>query len=238
MSLPSPTSKGASVTLSGLFAVSALPGAINHFSMPIQSLDSNGTTTTDWDVDQDSTADFSFNKSVSGTTIKSGYFDSYLSSYVTTTSYYTTTYAFHDLAGNGQNSLLKSGYLLNLNPGEQVGPLATGSPRSFAGQATLFYSSGSLYPPGFSSGVTGYIGFRFGGTGPTDSHYGWARITLTESGFLGDAVIHEWAYNTVAGASIAVGAIPEPETAAAGLGALALGAAGLRRWRKKKQQAA
>jgi MYXO-CTERM domain-containing protein len=42
----------------------------------------------------------------------------------------------------------------------------------------------------------------------------------------------------VANAPITVGAIPEPETAAVGLGALALGAAGLRRWRKKKQQAA
>ncbi len=39
------------------------------------------------------------------------------------------------------------------------------------------------------------------------------------------------------GASILVGVVPEPATRAAGLGALALGAAGLRLWRKQNKTA-
>jgi len=51
--------------------------------------------------------------------------------------------------------------------------------------------------------------------------------------------IHKWAWNDVSGASIPVSAlsgaaVPEPATAATALGLLALGAAGLRRWRKRE----
>ncbi len=88
---------------------------------------------------------------------------------------------------------------------------------------------------GFSSGEAGYIGFQF-----VNEHsvtcYGWAEVVLTEGGMSGTMTITQWAFEDN-GAGIAVGAVPEPSTTAAGLGALALGAAGLRRWRKQKKAA-
>ena len=67
--------------------------------------------------------------------------------------------------------------------------------------------------------------------------YGWARTTLNDDGSfdgVSNFTIHEWAYED-SGSSILVGAggavIPEPTSASLGL--LALGAAGLRRWRKR-----
>jgi len=65
--------------------------------------------------------------------------------------------------------------------------------------------------------------------------FGWAKVTITD-GSNGSMTVSEWAYDST-GASIEVGqtsAIPEPASVAAGLGLLALGAAGLRRWRQQK----
>jgi len=91
---------------------------------------------------------------------------------------------------------------------------------------------------GFSSGASKYIGFRFTNSGSV--YYGWALITFYYNGSNTNATyvtIGEWAYESIAGNSIIVGdtgAVPEPAQTAVGLGALALGAAGLRRWRKAK----
>jgi hypothetical protein len=75
-----------------------------------------------------------------------------------------------------------------------------------------------LYPPGFSgstthmgsgagqfqNGVMGYLGFKvdFGGS----DHYGFARVTFRNDGASG--TIHDWTWNSTAGASIT--AVPEP----------------------------
>ncbi|MGJ3242546.1 MAG: hypothetical protein ACFE0O_06280 [Opitutales bacterium] len=107
----------------------------------------------------------------------------------------------------------------------------------------LTYASGDLIGSaaggqGWSLGDTGFIGFKFTANSGSDTHYGWAEITI-DGAFAGSGyIIHDAWYNSTPGAAITVGAIPEPETAAAGLGALALGAAGLRRWRQRKQAAA
>jgi hypothetical protein len=85
---------------------------------------------------------------------------------------------------------------------------------------------------GFTSGTPEIIGYSFYHGGNTC--YGWASITITEnSGHFGTITINEWAYED-SGSAITVGAVPEPAQTAVGLGALALGAAGLRRWRKAK----
>jgi MYXO-CTERM domain-containing protein len=86
---------------------------------------------------------------------------------------------------------------------------------------------------GFTSGSPGYIGFSFLNGGKTC--YGWASITVTEgsAGTLGSMTINSWAYDN-SGDYIQAGAVPEPSETAMGLGALALGAAGLRRWRRQK----
>lgn len=83
---------------------------------------------------------------------------------------------------------------------------------------------------GFPDGLPGYIGFFFDNDGTTN--YGWAEVILRQEARYGSIEILRWAYDET-GANIKTGAIPEPGVAALGLGALALGAAGLRRWRKK-----
>lgn len=63
--------------------------------------------------------------------------------------------------------------------------------------------------------------------------YGWASVTLSTGGFSGIVTINNWAYED-SGAGINMGAIPESSDVALGLGGLALGAVGLRSWRKNK----
>lgn len=72
-----------------------------------------------------------------------------------------------------------------------------------------------------------YLGFKFVSGGTT--LYGWALVNLTMSSI----TIDQWAYED-SGVGIHLGAIPEPRDSVARLAALALGAAGLRSWRRKK----
>lgn len=92
---------------------------------------------------------------------------------------------------------------------------------------------------GFTSVAASFVGFKFEIDGNT--HYGWAQLTPTFGGAGSSIQIHQWAFNSIADAAIQVGqtsAVPEPAAAATGLGLLALGAAGLRRQRWLKRQAA
>ena len=71
----------------------------------------------------------------------------------------------------------------------------------------------------------GYLGIRF--FIGANLHYGWIHLDCDQGvpPFLQQAggYITEWAYNTVPGQGIAVGAVPEPSTwALLGLGALCL----------------
>ena len=89
------------------------------------------------------------------------------------------------------------------------------------------------FAPSFSLNERARIGFRFDGdraTSGRQNFYGWASVTATNLGQTW--TIHEWAYEDVIGEAIAVGQIV-PEPTSASLGLLALGAAGLRRWRKE-----
>ncbi|MGA2052313.1 MAG: hypothetical protein ABSH19_03270 [Opitutales bacterium] len=75
-----------------------------------------------------------------------------------------------------------------------------------------------------------YIGFEFGING--QYHYGWANITISSTGQ--GVTINDWAYNSIAGQSIQAGQVPEPSQAAIGLGLLALGAAGVSAYKRRK----
>lgn len=101
--------------------------------------------------------------------------------------------------------------------------------RSFTTYANPMIGNAFYYANGFSDGVEGIMGFKFQ-PGSTVL-YGWAHIQFDLAANL--TTITDWAYDD-SGATIPAGVIPEPETAALGLAALALGAAGLRRWRKRK----
>lgn len=81
-----------------------------------------------------------------------------------------------------------------------------------------------------------YLGFRFDIDGA--DHYAWGQFEIATKNYFGEdsaALVRllQWGYNDTAGESINAGQIPEPAALATGLGALALGAAGLRRWRKR-----
>jgi len=80
------------------------------------------------------------------------------------------------------------------------------------------------------------IGFEFTATDGT--HYGWADVLISD----GSLTVNEWAYNATPGASIPAGEdagpVPEPAQSATGLGLLALGAAGVSAYKRRRQKTA
>ena len=103
------------------------------------------------------------------------------------------------------------------------------------------FSMGEWATPG-QTAQHGYLGLRFEGPGST-IHYGFLELTV--DGIIGSVIIHGWAYESVGdviGSGNAVSSIhiqqepqfsevPEPGT----LGTLALGAAGIAAWRRKRR---
>lgn len=143
-------------------------------------------------------------------------------------------------------------FLIHGDGGGFKGLVTSGNPSSLANLATNYTVSASksfnnnfAYSNGafddfeeFTPGVSAYFGFTFLERSelPDSIYFGWARATITRTPDFA-ITIHEWAYEDTFGQTIQVGdtgAIPEPATVATGVGALALGAAGLRRWRKAK----
>ncbi len=90
----------------------------------------------------------------------------------------------------------------------------------------------------FTKAEPGKIGFKFTRNGGTETYYGYADFVYEVSSGLGSTFgyigLSNVYYNNEAGQGITVGAVPEPEVAVTALGTLALGAAGLCRWRKRK----
>ena len=87
----------------------------------------------------------------------------------------------------------------------------------------------------YQAGTTGYLGVRFTNESTGAADYGYVHLQTTAgNGF--PARILDYSYDNT-GAAITIAAVPEPTTTAA-LAAFALGAVGVRRWRKGKQSAA
>lgn len=87
---------------------------------------------------------------------------------------------------------------------------------------------GDLVP---SDGNNYYYAFSYQATG--GPYYGWMELSHSADGLTGTLV--QWAYNSVAGASLTSGqvsAVPEPATAAAILGLAAVGTVW---WRKRRR---
>ncbi|HEV3079390.1 MAG TPA: PEP-CTERM sorting domain-containing protein [Gemmataceae bacterium] len=111
------------------------------------------------------------------------------------------------------------------------------------GNMGLLGAADSVFGPiGPSSYTDRYFAFQFKDAGG-QVDYGWLQATLNNVSSPQDipVTITQYAYDT-SGNPLPMGsitsAVPEPtSTALAGLGALVLGAVGVRRWRKAKQTA-
>ena len=218
VSISSPTSSktlaAGSASIAALLSASAANATIIYFNTPITS---DNTTVGDvaWDIDGDG--------GVEAILINSGSIIGSFSKNLTA------------LGGNFY-VMSDSGSLLATNAAGQT--IYDGK---FTARITSLFLSGSLEnTASISSGVSTYIGFKFEPSDDDAELYGWANVTLTNGNGFGTFVINEWAYDD-SGSSIQAGqtsAVPEPATYALGLGALALGAAGLRRMRQRKRLAA
>lgn len=143
----------------------------------------------------------------------------------------------NNTGGNGDK-------IANLGLGVTVGPgLGFNSYTSFGGYGTYYSLNGGggdsfgTRLVGFTSGESAYVGFVFV-DGSDTPLYGWMEMILIADRNNTSWEIVRWAIDD-SGAPIQTGqtVVPEPAAVATGLGALALGAAGLRRWRKNRQQA-
>lgn len=83
---------------------------------------------------------------------------------------------------------------------------------------------------GFSAGDNN-IAFAFQTGGNT--HYGWAIVNLTDGPDF-RPTIEQWTYETDPDTPVHVGSVPVPAMLAPSLALLAVGAAGVRRWRQTK----
>ena len=216
VSISSPTSSktlaAGSASIAALLSASAANATIIYFNTPITS-DNTTEGNVVWDIDGD------------------GGVEAILINSTTSTSFYK------NLTRPGNNFYVMSvaGDLLGLAAGQTI------YDGKFTARIMSLFLSGSLEnTASISSGVSTYIGFKFEPSDDDAELYGWANVTLTNGNGFGTFVINEWAYDD-SGSSIQAGqtsAVPEPATYALGLGALALGAAGLRRMRQRKRLAA
>lgn len=98
---------------------------------------------------------------------------------------------------------------------------------SFNGSIT-----GGVWPGGNPTSTSGFAGVEFFDTSG-DLHYGWLRLKLrNDAGGIPDKVtVVEWAYESEADTPIHIQPVPEPSS----LGLLAMGAAGVAAFRRRKR---
>jgi hypothetical protein len=129
-------------------------------------------------------------------------------------------------------------WLLDLPPGENV---SAGTFRSVAGNPDrgiifTFWSDGYFHP---YDGIRGFVGFRFN-TG-NGTQYGWARIrTRRDINNRAHEFIKDYAWGDAGdrirtGQKSSAGDMVDTVTESGSVGLLALGAAGLIAWRKRRE---
>ena len=120
-----------------------------------------------------------------------------------------------------------AGNYIVFTPGSTVSAANTFGTGSTA-TTELFYRAGV---------ADGFLGIHFLNEATGVLNYGYVELKTTgATGF--PATILSYGYENTGAALTIPGAVPEPTTLAAlGLGALALGASGVRRWRRAKQTA-
>ena len=148
---------------------------------------------------------------------------------------YYRSVAFRNLAATDLAVFVqgKSGFALHRSSGAAWNDTYNHYPTIKVGKATQSLSGARYSPNSYSSE---YLSYYFV-DGDQNKFYGWVKVSLSnESSGDPTVTIYGYAYDT-SGNPIATGAVPEPSTAAIlALGALTLGAKGVRSWRR--QQAA
>jgi hypothetical protein len=115
-----------------------------------------------------------------------------------------------------------NGPYLALNSGDVVGPASTFSQNINGTTGSPFLTSGTFI-----------LGFSFTNESTAQTDYGYATITTsagTPAGY--PATLQSWSFDS-SGAPITVAGVPEPSTLLLTGAAMALGARGLRKWRRK-----
>lgn len=133
--------------------------------------------------------------------------------------------------------MLRGGYFVfRANAGQTWNNMG-GSGATMTGRVVAERGASAVIGPGSFSHK--YLAFQFKDTTAGGAlRYGWVDLSATVTVSTGPSVtIHSWAYE---GSGQTLGmSVPEPaESTAAVAGALLLGAAGLRTWRKRKLAAA
>ena len=179
----------------------------------------NGQTTFShhsWDIDGNTVADFQF----TGQRTKSGYGDykRIIAEPLVSGNKWLAAKTFTDHYNTAVIKGLPRGFFIGSHP-------ASGG---FQNNENPLFITQSNAP--FSNLHTGdqFVGFKFLIGGLT--HYGWAYIDIQPD----TLTVDEWAYESVAGASIEV-PVPEPANASLGLGLLALGAAGVSGYKRRRK---
>jgi PEP-CTERM motif len=121
--------------------------------------------------------------------------------------------------------ILGSDRVLNLSFGT---PVSSGSNFAAGASASILSHVGPAADQ-FQVNSPGYAAFAFEMTPGGPTHYGWTMLTVNNTG-VGAGTIHSWAYESVPGVAIPVGAVPEPGT----LGLALLGSLALIRRRRRQ----
>lgn len=147
--------------------------------------------------------------------------------------YSSTALNVFSSTGTGGNATALGGVGPYVGSGSTYSNLAFGTlisgASTFAGTGVNTVSAGTPLNLNSSNNL---VGFRFFNEATSAVNYGWVRISLSGTAQAQPRAIVEYAYDN-AGGGIGAGVIPEPATTTL-LGAMALGALGLRAWRKQK----
>jgi hypothetical protein len=159
-----------------------------------------------------------------------------------------TSFGFVGLAGHGNAKMLLSGSVVRrLSSGAKIsgGSSAFGPGQHYVKAAN---TSGGFQTGAFAASQPGFAGIEFntGGRGTSyfpalpELHYGWIRLVYDGIPLSGSITAIDWAYDltpneaVTAGQTTSVQTDPTPEPGTAALSLLAMGAAGILAWRRRK----
>ncbi|MEQ1904091.1 MAG: PEP-CTERM sorting domain-containing protein [Pirellulaceae bacterium] len=212
---------GTGAALAAFTASPSIAGAdvVQSLTAPISPPISDGTTF--WDVDGDGTNDFAL------------------------VNYFTSTAYFDDVNGGRlvvpaaafNDGIAKLAIGLTVGTGLTAAYKFHAAAQNFNTITVSGVTGSDASNGGWVYGDTGFFGFKF--TNASGTHFGWGEMTIADRGNAGNGdnyIINRAYYNDTANAAIQVGSTGVPEPSSAAL--LAMGAAGLATWRRRRNRAA